>query len=154
MKTGVLLNDMSASDKNYHILKTLNNFVESRMDETFAFILNVSKKVIPTNFAYSNCAEVSNFHNGVLIATSLETADVLKKCCVSSDKCFYIWSIDWLSEPHNFTGLKDIISDKNIKIIVRSQLQADIINNNYGVVVDGIDEDFNLEKINGICKKE
>ena len=41
-----------------------------------------------------------------------------------------------------------------IKKIVRSQLQADIIKNNFNVEVDGIDEDFNLEKIYEICQRK
>jgi hypothetical protein len=154
MKTGVLLEDMSASDKNYHIMKSLNDYVDAKRDEVFGFIMNVSRKVIPTHFAYSNCAEVANFQNAVLIATCLETADVLVKTSVKSKKCFYVWSLEWLNQPYNYIGLKTLLSDKSLRIIARSQLLADIIKNNYDVVVDGIDEDFNLENINGICKKE
>ena len=152
MKTGIILDDMSASDKTYHIMKSLNDHAENKKDEIFGFVANLSKKVIPTNFAYSNCTEVANFQNGVLIATSLDTADILVKAHVNSKKCFYVWSLEWLSQPYNYSGLKTLISNENLKIITRSQLQADIIKNNYDVVVDGIDEDFSLEKIHGFCE--
>lgn len=152
MKTGIILDDMSASDKTYHIMNSLNEHVENNRDEIFGFVANVSKKVIPTNFAYSNCSDISNFQKGLLIATSLDTADILVKTRVSSKKCFYVWSLEWLIQPYNYSGLKALISNENLKIITRSQLQADIIKNNYDVVVDGIDEDFSLEKIHGICE--
>jgi hypothetical protein len=62
--------------------------------------------------------------------------------------------MEWLGQPFNFYGVHNILSNPNIKKIVRSQLQADIIKNNFNVEVDGIDEDFNLENIYEICQRE
>ena len=40
MKTGVLFNDFTKSDKNYHIMTSLNHEVENTTDEVCGFLLN------------------------------------------------------------------------------------------------------------------
>ena len=84
----------------------------------------------------------------------MDTADAVSKTSVNSQKCFYIWNMEWVDHPFNFYGVYNILSNPNIKKIVRSQLQADIIKNNFNVEVDGIDEDFNLENIYEICQRK
>lgn len=150
MKTGVLFNDFGKTDKNYQIMTSMNQFVKTRTDELCAFIMNVSHKIINTDFAYINISDVSHFNDGLLIATSIDTADVLSKTSTTSKKCLYLWSIDWLGQAVVYNGIKRILSDKNLKIITRSQLQADIIKNNYNVDAVVLEE-FDVEKINEIC---
>ena len=154
MKIGVIFDDFIKSDKNYTLMDKINTFVSTHNDEVCGFLTNVSHKVIDTFFAYANISDIAHFNNGLVIATSLDGADVMNKTSVNSDKCFYIWQMDWISHPFNFYGVYDILANPKIKKIVRSQLQADIIKNNFNVEVDGIDEDFNLEKIYEICQRK
>jgi hypothetical protein len=154
MKIGVIFDDFAKSDKNYTLIDKINKFVEKSNDEICGFLTNISHKVIDTFFAYSNTSDISHFNNGILVATSLDTADAVSKTSVNSQKCLYIWNMDWLGQPFNFYGVYGILSSPNIKKIVRSQLQADIIKNNFNVEVDGIDEDFNLENIYEICQRK
>jgi hypothetical protein len=152
MKTGILFNDFTKNDKNYHLMKTMNSKVLNKSDELCAFILNVSQKLIKTEFAYTNISDVAHFNGGLLIATSLDTADAMLKTSVNSKKCLYLWDMEWLGQRTVYKGVKKLLSDDRIKIICRSQLQADIIKNNYNVDVDGIEEEFNLENIHAICE--
>ena len=154
MKIGVIFDDFTKSDKNYTLMDKINNFVDKSNDEICGFLTNISHKVIDTFFAYSNTSDIAHFNNGLLVATSLESADAMNKTSVNSEKCFYIWNMEWLGQPFNFYGVHNILSNPNIKKIVRSKLQADIIKNNFNVEVDGIDEDFNLENIYEICQRE
>jgi len=152
MKTGILFNDFTKNDKNYHLMKTMNAKVLNKSDELCAFILNVSQKIIKTEFAYTNISDIAHFNGGLLIATSLDTADAMLKTSVNSKKCLYLWNMEWLGQRTVYKGVKKLLSDDRIKIICRSQLQADIIKNNYNIDVDGIEEEFNLENIHAICK--
>ncbi len=154
MKIGVIFDDFIKSDKNYTLMDKINIFVNTHNDEICGFLTNISHKVIDTFFAYANISDIAHFNNGLVIATSLDGADVMNKTSVHSDKCFYIWDMDWMGHPFNFYGVYKILSNPKIKKIVRSQLQADIIKNNFNVEVDGIDEDFNLEKIYEICQRK
>lgn len=150
MKTGVLFNDFGKSDKNYYLMKYMNEFVKTRTTELCAFIMNVSHKVINTDFAYINMSDVAHFNDGLLVATSIDTADVLMKASITSKKCFYVWSIDWLGQATVYNGIKRILSDKNLKIVTRTAMQADIIKNNYNVDAVVL-KDFDVEKLNEIC---
>lgn len=152
MKTGILFNDFTKNDKNYHLMKTMNSKVLNKSDELCAFILNVSQKLMKTEFAYANISDIAHFNGGLLIATSLDTADAMLKTSVNSKKCLYLWNMEWLGQRTVYKGVKKLLSDDRIKIICRSQLQADIIKNNYNVDVDGIEEEFNLENIHAICE--
>ena len=154
MKIGVIFDDFTKSDKNYTLIDKINNFVNESNDEICGFLTNITHKVIDTFFAYGNTSDMAHFNNGLIIATSLESADAMNKTSVNSDKCFYLWELDWIGRPFNFYGVYSILSNPNIKKIVRSQLQADIIKNNFNVEVDGIDEDFNLENIYEICQRK
>ena len=154
MKIGVIFDEFVKSDKNYTLMDKINSFVSTHNNEICGFLTNVSHKVIDTFFAYANISDIAHFNNGLVVATSLDGADVMNKTSVHSDKCFYIWEMDWMGHPFNFYGVYHILSNPNIKKIVRSQLQADIIKNNFNVEVDGIDEDFNLEKIYEICQRK
>jgi len=154
MKIGVIFDDFAKSDKNYTLMDKINKFVEKSNDEICGFLTNISHKVIDTFFAYSNTSDIAHFNNGLIVATSLESADAMNKTSVNSQKCFYIWNMEWLGQPFNFYGVHNILSNPNIKKIVRSQLHADIIKNNFNVEVDGIDEDFNLENIYEICQRK
>jgi len=154
MKIGVIFDDFTKSDKNYTLINKINKFVEKSNDEICGFLTNISHKVIDTFFAYSNTSDIAHFNNGLIVATSLESADAMNKTSVNSQKCFYIWNMEWLGQPFNFYGVHNILSNPNIKKIVRSKLQADIIKNNFNVEVDGIDEDFNLENIYEICQRK
>lgn len=152
MKTGILFNDFTKNDKNYHLMKTMNAKVLNKSDELCAFILNVSQKLMKTEFAYANISDIAHFNGGLLIATSLDTADAMLKTSVNSKKCLYLWNMEWLGQKTVYKGVKKLLSDDRIKIICRSQLQADIIKNNYNIDVDGIEEEFNLENIHAICE--
>ena len=102
-------------DKNYTLMDKINSFVNDRNDEVCGFLTNISHKVIDTLFAYTNISDISHFNNGLVIATSLDGADVMNKTSVHSDKCFYIWQMDWISQPFNFYGVHHILSNPNIK---------------------------------------
>ncbi len=96
MKIGVIFDDFAKSDKNYTLMDKMNSFVNDRNDEVCGFLTNISHKVIDTFFAYTNISDIAHFNNGLVVATSLDGADVMNKTSVNSDKCFYIWQMDWM----------------------------------------------------------
>ena len=151
MKMGVLFDDFLKSDKNYYMMKEMNEYVAKESDNVSAFVLNMSHKVIPSNFGYMNISDIGHFNNGVLVATTLNTADALNKCASNSKKVFYLWDFEWFNRSFNFYGIQKILSDKNLKIVVRSELQAEVLKNNFNIEVDDIQKEFKLEKINEVC---
>ena len=113
MKLGVLFDDFLKNDKNYYLMKAMNEHVAVEPDNVCAFVISMSNKIIPSLFGYMGISDIAHFEDGVLIATTLNTAD--------------------------------------LHIVVRSQLQADLLKHNFNIEVDAIQEDFNLEKLNEVC---
>lgn len=151
MKTGVLFDDFLKGDKNYALMKEMNEYVSKHIDNVCAFVLNMSHKVIPSNFGYMSMSDISHFNDGVLVATTLNTADALNKASCNSKKVLYLWDFEWHNRSFNFYGVQKILNNKDLKIIVRSELQAEILKHNFNIEVDDIQKDFKLEKINEVC---
>ena len=151
MKLGVLFDDFLKSDKNYYLMKALNEHVAAETDNVCAFVVNMSNKIIPSLFGYMGISDIAHFEDGVLIATTLNTADALNKSSSNSKKVFYLWNFEWIDKTFNFYGIQKILNNKDLRIVVRSQLQADLLKHNFNVEVDAIQEDFNLEKLNEVC---
>jgi hypothetical protein len=151
MKTGILFDDFMKSDKNYEIMLSMNNRAIDSIDDIIGFVINLSHKVIETHFAYTNISDISHFNNGLLIATSINTADCLNKASVTSQRVYYIWDMSWIGKTFNFYSMYNLLSNKKLKVLVRSELQAKVIKQSFGLDVDGIVPHFNLEKINEIC---
>lgn len=154
MKIGVLFDDFMKSDKNYHMMKTLNDRATNHNDEVCGFLVNVSGKLIDTTFAYSNITDIAHFNDGILVATSIQTADCLKKASVNSKKIYYVWNMEWIGHPFRFYEVYEILSDKNLKIVVRSDLQKKILESNFNLKNIEIVDDFNMEKIYEICERK
>lgn len=151
MKLGVLFDDFLKSDKNYSMMKVMNEYVSQQSHNVCAFVSNMSNKIIPSNFGYMNISDIGHFDDGVLIATTLNTADALNKASCSSKRIFYLWNFEWVNKSFNFYGIQKILSNENLHIVVRSKLQADILKHNFNIEVDAIQEEFNLEQLNEIC---
>lgn len=126
----ILFDDLYKRDRNYFFMKALNEYVQT--NEACAFIVNVTTKVIPTDFAYSSISDLAHF-NGTVVATSLETADAAIKCAAKQKKIFYMWEMEWYNRDFPFTRVQNILS--NINVFTRSDYQAEIVNNCFNLNV-------------------
>tara|TARA_R110000751_G_scaffold53072_1_gene115253 strand:+ start:7919 stop:8377 length:459 start_codon:yes stop_codon:yes gene_type:complete len=151
MKLGVLFDDFLKNDKNYGLMKVMNDYVLRESENVCAFVVNMSNKIIPSNFPYMGISDIGHFENGVLVATTLNTADALNKTACNSQKILYLWNFEWVDKTFNFYGIQKILSNENLYIVVRSQLQADLLKHNFNIEVDAIQKDFNLEQLNEVC---
>jgi len=151
MKLGVLFDDFLKNDNNYYMMKEMNNRVSRESDSICAFLTNMSHKVIPSNFGYMNISDISHFNNGVLVATTIGTADALNKASCKSKRVLYLWDFEWAGKVFNFPAVHNILRNKDLRIVVRTELQSDILKHNFNVNVDNIQEEFNLEQLNEVC---
>ena len=85
MKIGIIFDDFTKSDKNYTLIDKINKFVNESNDEICGFLTNITHKVIDTFFAYGNTSDMAHFNNGLIVATSLDSADAMNKTSVQ--KC-------------------------------------------------------------------
>ena len=90
-KFGIMVNSLDLSQKGMYIVKQLNDIVD--VDCRFSpivFYKEYAKSVDVNRFCSLLEKEVWGF-DGVVIATSLETAETLINCPCPSRKLFYIW---------------------------------------------------------------
>jgi hypothetical protein len=66
----------------------------------------------------------------------------------------YLWDIDWLTQPVNFSVACNILLDKRLKIIARSDSHATVINNFCNKQPDGILDNWNMEGLIRILDKQ
>lgn len=142
---GVLLNDVSLTQLNYKALTELNNLNFSSNHNCVAFYNNVSQPCTNNFCALINTHEIHKVRNGTLIATTLETAEILLKSQTNSRKVFYVWSLEWI---HNkgLDYMKNVGIMRSLELWTRSESYADVIEN-YCNVRPKIAEDFNLKEI-------
>ena len=81
------------------------------------------------------------------IATDLISADMLLKSNTASDKYLYLWDIDWITNPVNFSVACDILLDDRLKLIARSDSHATIINNFCNKQLDGILDNWDIDEL-------
>lgn len=71
--------------------------------------------------------------DGTLVATSLHTADRVKKAATSKDRWWYLWSLPQLEQRMPFLELYDLFH--SLKLVARTQKIADSIEKIWGVNV-------------------
>lgn len=143
MKTLIIVDSLSFEEKNYEIIKTINSFVRDNIDDVSVSCFNLTHKVINTEFAVFNPSEVACFYDGLMISTSIETAECAIKTCNNSQHVLYLWGIDFLYSPYDYILVYDIIHSQ--KVFVRSEEHSKILNKLFGI--DCTVLEFNLEKI-------
>ena len=121
MKTMILTDHLSFCDSNYSIFNKVNEIVKSSLEEVSIAPINISNKLMELDCAIMNMSEISSFYNGLLLATTIEQAYEIKSVKSNSQKCLYLWDLDWMYNTIEYEYIYNILSDKSLHIIVRSE---------------------------------
>jgi len=148
-----IVKDLGPSQQSFYLIKKFNELSRDPNFSCSAFVANLG---VPVTKPLFSCSSVSFFSDyiGMAIATNLEEADILLKSNNNCKKYLYLWDLEWLVRPMNFTQVCNILRDDRLKIIARSKSHADIINNFCNKEAIGIVEDWNNEQLLEIMEKE
>jgi len=148
-----IVKDLGPSQQSFYLIKKFNELSRDPNFSCSAFVANLG---VPVTKPLFSCSSVSFFSDyiGMAIATNLEEADILLKSNNNCKKYLYLWDLEWLVRPMNFTQVCNILRDDRLKIIARSKSHAVIINNFCNKEVIGIVEDWNNEQLLEIMEKE
>ena len=91
---GVLLEDLSASQLTFYVIKNINDYLEKSDIDFVAFFQNSTASMITPRFSTMSVSETWSF-SGTVIATSVSTALSIQKTCIPAKKYFYVWDLDW-----------------------------------------------------------
>tara|TARA_R110000824_G_scaffold46485_2_gene133524 strand:+ start:12634 stop:13104 length:471 start_codon:yes stop_codon:yes gene_type:complete len=147
-----LVNDLGPSQKSFYLIKEFNNLSRDPNLSCTAFVLNITAPVTQPLFS---CSSVSFFsdYSGTCIATTLEEADILLKSNNNCDKYLYLWDIEWIKTPMNYSQACDILLDERLKIISRSLTHSAMIKNFCNRDPVNIVEDWNSSQLLNILEK-
>jgi hypothetical protein len=143
MKIAAIVESMNVSQNMFYMTKCFNKMLNDDISPT-CFYLNLSSLTSWPLFSYQNICYASGFFDGVMVATSLETAKVLSKINTNAHKYLYLWDLEWLRSPQNYLENLELLN--SMDIISRSTSHSSNIEN-YCDKKSIVIEDWNYESI-------
>jgi|TARA_R110002012_G_scaffold260919_2_gene442694 hypothetical protein len=149
MSVAALVDNLGPSQMSFYLIKRFNNLIKSVNYAPVCFYNNLTRPVITPFFACMNIACLSTF-NGVVLATSLETANTALQTCGKMDKYLYLWDLEWLRKPLDFDNVASVLRHPDLNIIARSEEHKRVIENYTNRKICGVVDDWKIEDILGI----
>ena len=147
MKTMICLDHLAYSYQNYELFNSINETVKDSLEEICLVPFNASRLFMNINTAVYNVGEMGSFNNGLLITNSIKHVKKLLSCPSDTIKALYLYDLEWLFEPFDFEELYNMLTDEDLKLIVRSEDFIEPLKCVTDRVPDAIVPDFKLEKI-------
>lgn len=141
----VISSHLSATDLNYRILVELSKAKKNGHDVCWMYendCAPFTDIAIPRMSVGKMWEDQSN--DGVIIATSIESASLIKSLPNKKHKVFYMWFLEFMWTKLDY--LYNIKAMSNIDLYTRSDSYADLIEN-YSNIKPKVVSDFNLEQI-------
>ena len=153
-KVGVVVDDLSASQLSYHIIKNINNHIEESDTDFVAFFQNSTANMLTMHFSSMCINEIWSF-DGVAIATSVSTVLSISKTFSPKQKYFYVWDLEWCrTKGREFEYIIQAFNKDDIKLIARSKDYAKAIKNYCNKDVVGVVDNFNIKQLMDIINHE
>ena len=151
MNISAVVKDLSISQNSFYMIKEFNKLLDNPDVSAGAFYQRASIPATTACFGTKICAHISSY-NGVLIASSLELAEMCLKFHINSDIYFYVWDLDWLDNPVYFSSAMDTMRNDQVKIFARSESHAKCIDNFCNKKTVGIVDNWNSAQLLKIIK--
>lgn len=147
MKTIICLDNLSYSSFNNEVVKEVNNHVLNSIDEVCVATFDETMPFANINTAVLAPSELDSFHDGVIICHTINNAMSILGCSNNSKKILYLYDLDWMFMPIMYNELFDVLNNKDIYLILRSEDHVGPVKNVSHREPDAIIENFSLEKI-------
>ena len=153
-KVGVVVDDLSASQLSYHVIKNINDHLEESDVDFVAFFQNSTASMLPMHFSSMCINEIWSF-DGVAIATSVSTVLSISKTFSPKQKYFYVWDLEWCrTKGREFEYIIQAFNKDDIQLIARSKDYAKAIKNYCNKDVVGVVDNFNIKQLMEIINHE
>ena len=93
-KIGIIIDDLSASQLSYYVIKNINEYLGSDDCDFVIFFENSSTSILQPEVGTMNINEIWGF-DGILISTSVSTTLSMINTFAKA-KYFYVWDLEWL----------------------------------------------------------
>lgn len=147
MKTMICLENLSYSQFNYEAMIEVNKFCTKSSEEVCFATMDQTMPFMNVQTAVFAPYDMDSFHNGVMVAHTLNLADRVLGCANNSKKVLYLYDLDWMFRPMFYDDIYRILNEPSLKLIVRSEDHAKIIERISSRKAHSIVKNFNLEDI-------
>lgn len=147
MKTMICFENISYSQFNYEAINEINRYVESNNDEVSIVTLDQSYPFTNINTAIFVPSEMDSFNNGVIISSTIKTAQMTLSCSNNSKKLLYLYDLDWMFTAMMYDELYEVLNNKNLILVCRCNDHVMPIKNLCGKKPDAVIENFSLEEV-------
>lgn len=147
MKTLICIENESYSQFNYDAIKEVNSYIDNSIDEISFVALDKTNPFMSINTAVYTPNELDSFNNGLIIFGNIKMAKDILKCNNKSQKILYLYDLNWMFEQYMYDYLYEILTDPQLKVIIRNESYVQPLKNLCNREPDGIINNFDLEKI-------
>jgi hypothetical protein len=142
-KIGFFVDKLDSSELAFLILNQVNKNADVKIDATI-FTTSPSLPMVLPQCAVMGAVELYDY-DGVAVATSLETAQILSNMIGPKKKVFYIWDLEWMRIPQkSYEALAPIYQDPQFIIAARSNEHAKVIENAWNIKVNIINPNVEI----------
>lgn len=155
IKIGFLLSHLGINQLAFHFILNANNFLQEENNvDIIAFVCNLSPPIQYPNFASMNINEAFDF-DGIVVATTLNTAQKMAHFPGPQCRYFYLWDLEWMRSPgYNFENLLAIYNNPHLKLIARNNEHAMLIEKCWNRPVHAIIPNCDIRKFIEMVKKD
>lgn len=148
-----VIDNLGPSQKSFYLIKEFNKVLSNKDVCVSVFFERAAIPVVPTMFSCKSVAFLSGYHD-IAIATTLNEANTLLKANNNSTKYLYLWDMEWLTAPRQFSAVCDVLLDDRLQIIARSKSHSNLIYNFCNKIPVGIVDNWNINSIIELTQKE
>jgi hypothetical protein len=143
---GILIDYLGPTQQSLVITNGLNKLVENAFVDPIVFYKDYYTPLIKPLFCMMQQVEAWNFPH-TIIATNLDSAQLLLSCRIPTKKLFYMTNLEWLYlNKQNYEILSAIYCNPLIDLLVRSEEHKRIVNSCWKMPI-GIIDDNNFDQI-------
>jgi len=147
MKTTICVENLSYSPFNYEAISDVNRITEKSIEEICFASLDHTHPFMQLNTAIFSSNAIDSSRDGVIIASTINTANVILSCASSSVKLLYLYDLEWMFQPVSYDYMYNILTNKNLRLVLRSEDHIDPVFNLCKREPEAIVPEFNLEEI-------
>jgi len=128
MNISALVKDLSVSQSSFYLIKEFNKCLSCTSMSMSVFYTAPAIMPVEPCFACKSVSFLAGY-NGVVIADSVEQAEIALKASNAADRYLYLWDMPWVRKRVDFDRYMKVMRDDRLKIIARSNEHADCISN-------------------------
>jgi hypothetical protein len=129
IKLGFMIDNLGTNQLANSLINSGNSFLKNNsQSDLIIFRQNIMPNCVQPNFGIMDTAEAYNY-DGVVVATSLSTADYLIRCPGPCKKLYYIWDLEWVSHSQKIYEIFEAVyNSTELEIVCRSEEHAHFVN--------------------------